>query len=56
MKYLEGNIFVNFYMFGGAGMLAVLTASFLSKKIGIKNTYIISYYLSLLGAIGIIIV
>jgi hypothetical protein len=26
MKYLEGNIFINFYIFGAAGILAVIIA------------------------------
>lgn len=56
MKYLEGNIFINFYMFGGAGVCAVLAAGFLNKKIGVKRTYIISYYMSIVGALGIIFI
>jgi len=56
MKYLEGNIFVNFYMFGAAGVLAVLIGGFMYNHIGVKHTYIISYYMSLVGAIGIIVV
>lgn len=56
MKYLEGNIFVNFYMFGAAGVLAVLLCSYLYNKMGLRNTYILSYYMSILGALGIIMV
>ena len=29
MKYLEGNIFVNFYIFGIAGIIAVVTGGIL---------------------------
>ena len=53
MKYLEGNIFINFYMFGGAGVVAVLLGSYLLFKIGVRNTYILSFYLSIIGALGI---
>jgi Na+/melibiose symporter-like transporter len=56
MKYLEGNIFINFYMFGAAGVLAVILGSFLADKIGVKNTYILSYYMSLVGAFSILFI
>ena len=56
MKYLEGNIFVNFYMFGAAGVLAVLIGSFLYNKLGVKNTYIMSYYMSMVGALSILFI
>lgn len=56
MKYLEGNIFVNFYMFGAAGMLAVILASFFYDRIGVKSTYILSYYMSLVGAFSILFI
>lgn len=56
MKYLEGNIFTNFYMFGAAGVCAVISCSFLLGKYGFKKTYIISYYMSIIGALGIIMV
>lgn len=56
MKYLEGNIFINFYMFGAAGVVAVISCSFLLGKIGFKQTYIYSFYMSILGALGIIII
>lgn len=56
MKYLEGNIFVNFYMFGAAGVLAVLICSFLLGRIGVKSTYILSYYMSIFGALGILMI
>jgi hypothetical protein len=56
MKYLEGNIFINFYMFGGAGVAAVISCSFLMSRIGFKNTFIYSFYMSLIGALGIIVI
>lgn len=56
MKYLQGNIFVNFYMFGAAGVLAVVLCSILLNKLGIKNTYIMSYYMSIVGAVAVMLV
>lgn len=56
MKYFEGNIFINFYMFGAAGVAAVISCSFLLTRIGFKNTYIYSFYMSIMGAIGIIVI
>lgn len=36
MKYLEGNIFVNFYIFGVAGILAVLFGGVIYAKFGLR--------------------
>jgi hypothetical protein len=35
MKYLEGNIFINFYIFGFAGILAVLIGGVSFSKFGL---------------------
>lgn len=56
MKYLEGNIFVNFYIFGIAGIIAVITGGFLLNLLGLKKTYIISNVLAIIGAIGMIFI
>lgn len=56
MKYFEGNIFVNFYIFGAAGVVAVLIGGFLYKKMGMRNTYILSYYMSIIGAAGVVVI
>jgi len=56
MKYLEGNIFINFYMFGAAGVVAVISCSYLLSNIGFKKTYIYSFYMSIIGALGIVII
>jgi len=56
MKYLEGNIFINFYMFGAAGVIAVILGSYFYEHLGVKTTYILSYYMSLVGAGSIIFV
>ena len=56
MKYLEGNIFVNFYIFGLAGFVAVLIGAYLYSTFGLKTTYILSLNMSILGCIGMLIV
>ena len=56
MKYLEGNIFVNFYIFGAAGLLAVFTGGYLYANIGLRHTYILSFWMSIVGAFGILII
>jgi predicted MFS family arabinose efflux permease len=56
MKYFEGNIFVNFYIFGAAGVIAVIIGGFLYTKLGVRNTYVLSFYLSIVGALGVIMV
>ena len=43
-------------MFGGAGVMAVLLGSYLLINIGVRNTYILSFYLSIVGALGIILI
>lgn len=56
MKYLEGNIFVNFYMFGGAGLVAVLFAGFVYSKVGPRKSYFISFTNSIIGCVGMLII
>lgn len=56
MKYLEGNIFVNFYIFGAAGILAVALGGIIYSKFGLRFTYLLSYFMSILGCIGMIVV
>jgi len=56
MKYLEGNIFVNFYIFGVAGIIAVFTGGFLSSRKGFKFTYYVSNVFALVGSAAIIII
>ena len=56
MKYLEGNIFINFYMFGFAGFTAVLIGGYLFSRHGLKFTYILSFTLSILGCVGMFII
>jgi len=39
MKYLEGNIFTNFYIFGAAGIAAVFIGGYLYSFYGLKRSY-----------------
>lgn len=56
MKYLEGNIFVNFYIFGAAGIIAVLLGGVMYAKFGLKLTYVISFNMCILGCIGVLLI
>lgn len=56
MKYLEGNIFLNFYVFGGAGCIAVFFAGFIYSKFGPRKSYFISLTNSVIGCIGMLII
>lgn len=56
MKYLEGNIFVNFYIFGLAGIIAVITGGYTYKNYGMKFTYIFSLGISILGSTGMMVI
>jgi hypothetical protein len=56
MKYLEGNIFVNFYIFGAAGIIAVLLGGIFFSWYGLKKSFIISFWMSIIGNIGILVI
>ena len=56
MKYLEGNIFVNFYMFGVAGFIAVLFGGVLFSRYGLKSTYLMSLNMCIFGCIGMFVI
>jgi hypothetical protein len=56
MKYLEGNIFINFYIFGAAGLLAVLLSGWIYKKWGLKISYYSAFFMSILGCIGMFLI
>ena len=56
MKYLEGNIFINFYIFGAAGLLAVLLSGWIYKKWGLKISYYSAFFMSIIGCIGMFLV
>ena len=56
MKYLEGNIFVNFYIFGIAGIVAVILGSYLFDRFGLRFTYFLSFNMSIIGCVGMLVV
>jgi len=56
MKYLEGNIFINFYIFGAAGLLAVLLSGWIYKKWGLKISYYSAFLMSILGCVGMFLI
>jgi len=56
MKYLEGNIFINFYIFGLAGIISVIVGGIILKIYGLKITYYISFIMGSIGCIGMIII
>lgn len=56
MKYLEGNIFINFYMFGLAGFIAVLIGGVVFSKYGLRFTYISSFNMCIVGCIGMFVI
>lgn len=56
MKYLEGNIFVNFYIFGAAGLIAVLFGGIVYSKFGLRNSFVLSFVLSIIGATGMLVI
>lgn len=56
MKYLEGNIFVNFYIFGAAGIAAVLLGGYVYNSYGLKNSYVWSFSMCIIGCIGMLVI
>lgn len=56
MKYLEGNIFVNFYIFGAAGVVAVLISGSTYARLGLKTSYLIAFGMSIFGTLGMVVI
>jgi hypothetical protein len=56
MKYLEGNIFVNFYIFGAAGIAAVLLGGYIYNYYGLRNSYTMSFIMCIIGCTGMLVV
>ena len=56
MKYLEGNIFVNFYIFGAAGLIALFLGGIVYSRFGLRYSYVLSYVLSIIGSVGMIVI
>jgi len=55
MKYLEGNIFINFYIFGVAGILAVFIGGLLYSTYGVRLSFFLSFGMSIFGCLGMLI-
>jgi hypothetical protein len=47
-KYLEGNIFLNFYLEGFAGIIGTLIAQPIYSCFGIKWSFVTSFFVSIL--------
>ena len=56
MKYLEGNIFINFYIFGAAGILAVFLGGILYSNYGLRPSFFLSYGMSTIGCVGMLVI
>lgn len=54
-KYLSGSIYINYYFDGVSGLIAYTIGKPLYQYLKIKNSFLISNYITLLGAIGIIL-
>jgi len=54
-KYLPGTIFLNYYLEGATGAIGYLIAAPLYKYLKIRISFIISFVLTLLGSIGILL-
>ena len=52
-KYLTGTIFVNYYLDGVAGIIAALFGQIIYGYLKTRWSYVFSFILTLLGAIGI---
>jgi len=51
LKYLDGDIFVNTYVFGSAEFVAKMTASLILVKVGLKRLLLIAYSLTCAGVL-----
>lgn len=56
MKYLEGNIFVNFYIFGAAGIAAVILGGYIYNCYGLRNSFAMSFFMCIIGCIGMLVI
>jgi len=56
MKYLEGNIFVNFYIFGAAGIVAVVLGGYVYNSYGLRNSFAMAFVMCIIGCIGMLVV
>ena len=50
-KYLEGSIYVNFYMEGLAGIIGSFVADYTYTRLRVKNSFIFAHSITLVGAV-----
>jgi len=53
VKYLEGNMFTNTYLFLAAEILGIVTCGFIYRKLGMKATFAVSYMIAFVGSFTI---
>jgi len=56
MKYLEGNIFINFYIFGAAGILAVFISGIIYSHYGLRFSFFLSFFMAIIGLAGMLVI
>lgn len=54
-KYLTGSIFINYYLDGFAGIIAVLFGQAIFGCLKAKWSYVLSFIITLLGSLGILL-
>jgi MFS family permease len=53
LKYIKGNIFVNGMISSTSEIIAYIVSSFVLRQFGIRNTFLISFAISLIGMVAI---
>ena len=54
-KYLSGSIYINYYFDGISGLIAYSIGKPLYRYLKIRNAFLISNYITIVGALGIIL-
>ena len=52
-KYLSGSLYINYYFDGLSGIIGYSVGAPLYKYLKIKNSFILSYIITLIGLLGI---
>ena len=56
LKYVRGDLYINYIISSISEIFAYLTSGIFIKVFGIKNTLLVSYIISLLGMLSIILI
>jgi hypothetical protein len=56
LKYIRGDLYINYIISSISEIFAYLTSGIFIKFFGIKNTLLVSYIISLLGMLSIILI